>query len=90
MECVHREGAGADHVTFHRAGVHGQLTVTERQFVVEARLGLLLGAFRHRIHTEIAHNLDRLLAHEEPLAAFEDALASRIGRTAGAAAGRRE
>lgn len=89
MECVHREGAAADHVTFHRAGVHGQLTVTERQFVVEAKLGLLLGAFRHRIHTEIVHNLDRLLAHEEPLAAFEDALASRVART-GTAAGRRE
>jgi hypothetical protein len=51
------------------------LKVTKDQFVLDARLGLLIGAFRHRIETEIVRNLDLLLAHEEPLKAFETAVA---------------
>ena len=34
-------------------------------------LGLLLGAFRDRIETEIVKNLDKLLQQKEPLKAFE-------------------
>lgn len=83
MECVLREDEHGARIGFRRSGVHGELTVSETEFVLEAKLGLLLGAFRNRIHAEITHNLDRLLAHAEPLAAFEHALASRGARMAG-------
>lgn len=83
MACHYEEGADADRLLFDRPGVHGQLTVTASQFVIDAKLGLLLGAFRQRIETEIVRNLDRLLAHEEPLAAFDDALARRSARRSG-------
>lgn len=80
LRCRFQEGDGADRLAFERAGVHGVLTVTEDRFVVEARLGLLLAAFRHRIEHEIAQKLDQLLAHDEPLAAFDEAVARRAAR----------
>ena len=82
MECLYETGDTADRLSFNRAGAHGRLTVTADRFVLDARLGVLFGVFRHRIETEIVKNLDLLLAHEEPLAAFDDAVARR-------AAGRR-
>ena len=78
MEYVYEPGKTVDHVSFKRPGAHGQLKVTKDQFVLDAKLGLLLGAFKHRIETEIVRNLDLLLAHEEPLAAFEHAVAKRV------------
>jgi putative polyhydroxyalkanoate system protein len=75
MECTYEEGLTSDRVSFKRTGAHGELKVTKDQFVLDARLGLLIGAFRHRIETEIVRNLDLLLAHEEPLKAFETAVA---------------
>ena len=75
--CVYEEGATVDRVRFRRPGVHGEVTVTEDRFVLDVRLGVLLAVFRHRIETEIARNLDQLLAHDEPLAAFERAIAQR-------------
>jgi putative polyhydroxyalkanoate system protein len=83
MQCSYEEAQDADRLVFERPGVHGQLTVSASQFVIDAKLGLLLGAFRHRIQTEIVRNLDRLLAHDEPLAAFDDALARRAARRSG-------
>ena len=80
MECEYEQGDDADRLAFGRSGVHGTLTVSGTQFVIDARLGLLLGVFRHRIETEIVRNLDLLLAHDEPLAAFEDAVARRTAR----------
>lgn len=80
MECTYVEGRGADHVNFRRTGAHGQLKVTQDHFELDARLGLLLGVFKHRIETEIVRNLDELLEHEDPLHAFEHRLAKHEDR----------
>jgi len=75
MKCTYAEGADADVVSFKRAGAHGKLKVTGDRFELSARLGLLLGVFRHRIEAEIIRNLDQLLAQKDPLYAFEQGLA---------------
>jgi putative polyhydroxyalkanoate system protein len=61
MECTVIEGDDRDVVEFTRSGVDGTLVVTADAFELEARLGLLLGAFRHKIETEIEGYLDALL-----------------------------
>jgi putative polyhydroxyalkanoate system protein len=75
MECTYEEGKTSDVVSFKRPGASGELKVTKDQFVLDARLGLLLGVFKERIKSEIVKNLDALLAEEEPLKAFETGLA---------------
>lgn len=77
MECVYEEGKTSDTVIFTRSGANGELKVTKDSFVLDARLGLLLGVFRERIETEIVKNLDELLAHDEPLKVFDKELAKR-------------
>lgn len=62
MECTVIEGEDSDVVEFKRAGVDGRLLVAADSFDLTARLGLLIGAFRGRIETEIEQNLDKLLA----------------------------
>ena len=61
MECTVIEGKESDVVEFTRAGVDGRLLVTGDAFELEAKLGFLLGAFRHRIESEIEGYLDALL-----------------------------
>jgi putative polyhydroxyalkanoate system protein len=75
MECTYEEGKAHDVVRFQRPGAHGELHVGKDRFQLHARLGLLLGVFRGRIESEIVRNLDELLAHEDPLYAFEQGLA---------------
>lgn len=75
MECTYEEGKASDLVTFTRSGVNGELKVTASTFELHARLGFLLGAFKDRIETEIVKNLDDLLAQENPLQAFDHAVA---------------
>ena len=77
LACTYEEGKTADLVTFTRAGAHGELKVTKDRFDLHAKLGFLLGAFRERIESEIVKNLDELLAHPEPLKAFDHAIAKR-------------
>lgn len=85
MECIYEEGEASDRLTFTRSGAKGTLKVTKDRFVLDARLGLLIGAFRHRIEKAIVDNLDELLAHESPLHAFEQVVARRsASRKAGA------
>ena len=62
MECTVIEGDESDVVEFTRSGVDGTLVVSAGAFELNARLGLLVGAFRHRIEREIEENLDALLA----------------------------
>ena len=62
MECTYEEGSTEDVVAFVRSGVHGMLHVTATRFELNAKLGLLLGAFKGRIEAEIVKNLDDLLA----------------------------
>lgn len=83
MECTYEEGKASDLVTFTRSGVNGELKVTASTFELHARLGFLLGAFKDRIETEIVKNLDDLLAQENPLQAFDHAVAkSSAGKAA--------
>lgn len=77
MACTYEEGKTSDLVSFKRPGAHGELKVTKDRFELHAKLGILLGAFRERIESEIVKNLDQLLAHSEPLKAFDHAIARR-------------
>ncbi|TAM38077.1 MAG: polyhydroxyalkanoic acid synthase [Burkholderiaceae bacterium] len=62
MDCIYEEGKTSDEVRFTRSGVDGTLKVSKDRFELKARLGFLLGAFKGRIESEIAKNLDALLA----------------------------
>jgi len=62
MSCTYEEGATADEVSFTRSGVSGTLQVTKDSFVLDAKLGFLLGAFKDRIEGEIVKNLDTLIS----------------------------
>jgi len=66
MECTVEEGADGDLVHFVRSGVRGTLRVTAQAFELDAKLGLLLGAFRAQIESEIEKNLDQILAKTKP------------------------
>ena len=61
MACTILEGELSDTVEFTRTGVRGTLLVEAHRFTLEARLGLLLGAFAKTIEAEIGKNLDTLL-----------------------------
>ncbi len=61
MECTVLEGDDGDTVEFTRAGVNGTLEVAADHFDLQAKLGLLLGAFSKTIETEIEQRLDALL-----------------------------
>ena len=61
MECTVVEGSDSDVVEFKRSGVNGQLLVAADHFVLDAKLGFLLGAFSKTIEAEITKNLDGLL-----------------------------
>lgn len=61
MTCTVDTGTDADTVRFERTGVSGTLRVNADRFVLDARLGFLLGSFKDRIVAEIESNLDRLL-----------------------------
>ncbi|HUR89882.1 MAG TPA: polyhydroxyalkanoic acid system family protein [Ramlibacter sp.] len=75
MECVYEEGRSSDLVRFTRLGAEGELKVTKDSFILDAQLGILLGAFKDKIETEIVKNLDKLLAQKDPLKAFDKGLA---------------
>jgi putative polyhydroxyalkanoate system protein len=51
-----------DVLRFTRSGVDGQLTVTKDQVVLDAKLGFVLSAFRHRIEEHVNENFDRYFA----------------------------
>jgi putative polyhydroxyalkanoate system protein len=61
MQCTYEEGKTKDNVGFKRSGVDGTLVVTKESFVLQAKLGFLLGAFKDKIEGEITKNLDALL-----------------------------
>ena len=75
MECTYEEGKAHDVVHFKRPGAHGELNVGKDRFTLDAKLGLLLGVFKGKIESAIVENLDQLLAHKDPLHAFEQGLA---------------
>ncbi len=61
MQCTYEEGKTEDTVGFKRSGVDGTLVVSKDSFVLDAKLGFLLGAFKDKIEGEITKNLDALL-----------------------------
>ena len=75
MECIYEEGTSSDLVSFTRSGVNGELKVAKDHFELDARLGVLLGAFKEKIETQIVKNLDELLEAKDPLSAFDEGLA---------------
>ena len=68
MECTYKEGKTSDVCGFTRSGVAGTLTVNKDTFVLTAKLGFLLGAFKEKIESEIVKNLDELIAKKAPVA----------------------
>ena len=62
MACTVIEGEDGDTVEFSRSGVKGRLQVAADHFDLDARLGILMGAFAKTIEAEIEKNLDALLA----------------------------
>lgn len=68
MACTIIEGETSDTVEFTRAGVKGELIVAADHFELDAKLGLLLGAFSKTIESQIEGNLDALLAKSKPAA----------------------
>ena len=68
MECTYEEGKTSDVCGFTRSGVAGTLTVNKDTFVLTAKLGFLLGAFKEKIEGEIVKNLDELIAKKAPVA----------------------
>ena len=80
MDCTYEEGKTHDVVSFKRPGASGELKVTKDRFQLDARLGMLLGVFKGKIEGAIVDNLDQLLAHQDPLYAFEQGLARHESR----------
>ena len=64
MECTYEEGQTSDTCTFTRSGVSGTLMVDKDTFVLNAKLGFLLGAFKDKIESEIVKNLDALITRK--------------------------
>lgn len=86
MECTVEEGEDEDIVHFTRSGVRGTLRVSAERFALDARLGVLLGAFSKTIEAEIEKNLDGLLLAERgqrPKAAKKTAPAARGAKKKG-------
>lgn len=50
-----------DTLHFSRSGVSGAMAVSENQIRIDAKLGLVLSAFKARIEQHIEHRLDELL-----------------------------
>lgn len=66
VDCTREEGPEGDLIEFSRSGVKGEFRIEADRFTLDARLGLLLGAFKGTIESEIESNLDALLAAEAP------------------------
>jgi putative polyhydroxyalkanoate system protein len=61
LRCTIFEGRNSDTVEFDRAGIEGTLIVAADHFLLRARLGLLLSAFRVSIESRIVQRIDALL-----------------------------
>jgi hypothetical protein len=68
MACTYEEGKTDDICRFTRSGVTGTLAVNQDTFVLTAKLGFLLGAFKDKIESEIVKNLDEMIAKKAPAA----------------------
>jgi putative polyhydroxyalkanoate system protein len=66
VQSSYEEGEAVDTVSFSRAGISGTLQVDKDSFNLDAELGFLFASFKERIETQIAKNLDDLLAANKP------------------------
>lgn len=64
LTCRYEQGQHSDQFSFSRPGVKGRLTVTPERFEFQARLGLLLGAFKEKIEDKVLASLDKAMAHQ--------------------------
>jgi putative polyhydroxyalkanoate system protein len=64
MACDYQEGNVSDICSFTRSGVTGTMTVDKDAFVLTAKLGFLLSAFKDPIEIEIVKNLDEMIAQK--------------------------
>ena len=62
MNCTYEQGPDSDVLSFSRSGVDGTLVITPDDFVLNAKLGFLLGVFKDKIEGKIVENLDALIA----------------------------
>ncbi len=79
MECTYEETESGDLLHFTRSGVDGALRVAPDGFEMNAKLGFLLSAFKDRIETEIARNMDAMVAGQDD---FDAPAAADAGATA--------
>jgi putative polyhydroxyalkanoate system protein len=79
MECTVLEGETSDTVEFTRSGCSGTLIVAADHFTLDAKLGILLGAFTKTIESQIEGNLDALLAKEVKRGAAKKAAPKKKG-----------
>lgn len=62
LSCTLTPGEDRDVIHFSRTGVKGEVRVTADAFELNAKLGILLGAFKADIEREVGRVLDRMLA----------------------------
>ncbi len=79
MTCTSEPGKEGDRIRFTRSGVTGTLLVSKERFELDAQLGLMLGAFKGRIESEITRYLDELLVADH---SAKTGPAGKKGRTA--------
>lgn len=62
LECVYTRGEDRDVATFTRAGIDGNVEVTDSTFTLDATLGFLFSSFSEMIEQKITRSLDAMLA----------------------------
>lgn len=62
LTCKLEPGAEEDKIHFERSGIKGTMRVTAQAFELEAKLGMMLAAFKPMVEAEIEKNLTRVLS----------------------------
>lgn len=65
LNCTLQEGETEDTISFERMGVSGQMRVRADAFELDAKLGMMMAAFKPLVEAEIDKNLARILAKAE-------------------------
>ncbi|MDE2400128.1 MAG: polyhydroxyalkanoic acid system family protein [Burkholderiales bacterium] len=65
LTCKLKPGETQDVIKFERMGVTGKMTVSPDAFKLEARLGMMMAAFKPMVEAEIDKNLSHILARAE-------------------------
>lgn len=65
LTCKLVPGTTEDVINFERMGVSGKMTVRPDAFELDAKLGIMMAAFKPMVEAEIEKNLSRILAKAE-------------------------